>query len=666
MSTTYDDAVNHAPPARLSTVASLRRLTGYARPAIPPMVASMLMAGVATGCGLAFPLVIGAIIDGPIKHGDTAGLVYWGAVLLALGVGEASLFFFRRAIIARPSMVVEARMRQDLYQKLQRLPVAFHDRWPAGQLLSRAVSDLSTIRRFVSFAFVFLVVNIMTFVIGVGILVTLSWQLGLVVSALAIPLVAVAVIFEFRYRVLSRRTQDQVGDLATMVEESVLGIRILKAFGRSRHFSTEFLAQARQLRDTELVKARVLSWLWAATIALPEIALGITLLLGIRQVAADEMTAGMLVSFFGVAMTLRWPVDSIGWLLAITNETAAATERFFEVMDSPETITSPPLRVEADRGAAGHLTFRDVHFAYPDARDHPVLRGFDLTLSPGETVALVGSTGSGKTTVTSLVNRLHDVTAGRVELGGVDIRDLPLAELRRRVAVAFEDPTLFSASVRENVAIGLGADPGDDARGAGPGRRRGRTPARARNGGAPRSEYDEFLAARPSAGPVGDGTNRGAGPRRDDAEREAAVARALRVAQAEFVYGLPHGLDTRIGEQGLSLSGGQRQRLALARAIVSRPEVLILDDPLSALDIHTEAAVEQALASVLAGTTALVIAHRASTVMLADRVALMEHGRITAIGTHSELLASVPAYRSLLSNEPAHGDAGHTEQDAEV
>jgi ATP-binding cassette subfamily B protein len=665
MSITYDGAVNQTPPTRLSTVASLRRLAGYARPAIPAMVASMLMAGVATGCGLAFPLVIGAIIDGPIRHRDTASLIGWGALLLALGIGEAALFFSRRVIIARPSMVVEARMRQDLYQKLQRLPIAFHDRWPAGQLLSRAVSDLSTIRRFVSFAFIFLVVNIMTFVIGVGILVTLSWQLGLVVAALAIPLVAVTALFETRYRVLSRRTQDQVGDLATMVEESVLGIRILKAFGRSRHFSTEFRVKARELRDTELVKARVLSWLWAATIALPEVALGVALLLGIRQVADGALTAGMLVSFFGVAMTLRWPVDSIGWLLAIANETAAATERFFEVMDSPETITSPEPARWTGRGTPGHLAFRDVHFAYPDDRARPVLRGLDLTLAPGETVALVGSTGSGKTTVTSLVNRLHDVTAGRIELGGVDIRDLPLPELRSRVAVAFEDPTLFSASVRENVAIGLGSEPGSDAPVETAGRSSRRAAGRAGGGRGPRTEYDDFLAARPvdSAGPYGDGTGH-SGP--GGTERDAAVARALRVAQAEFVYELPHGLDTRVGEQGLSLSGGQRQRLALARAIVSRPEVLILDDPLSALDIHTEAAVEQALASVLADTTALVIAHRASTVLLADRVALMEDGRITAIGTHSELLALVPAYRSLLSSEPARADAGRTENRREA
>ncbi|MEO7126804.1 MAG: ABC transporter ATP-binding protein [Nakamurella sp.] len=639
---------------RLSTVRSLRRLVPYARPAAPAMAASMLAAGVATGCGLAFPLVIGAIIDGPITHRDTSHLIWWGALLLALGIGEAGLFFVRRIIIARPAMLVEARMRQDLYEKLQRLPVAFHDRWPAGQLLSRAISDLGTIRRFVSFAFIFLIVNIMTFAIGATLLIVLSWQLGLVVAALAIPLVLLAVIFEFKYRSLSRRAQDQVGDLATMVEESVLGIRILKAFGQSGHFSRQFLRQAGALRDTELTKARVLSWLWSAMVALPEIALGIALLMGVKQVANGDMSAGMLVAFFGVAMTLRWPVDSIGWLLAISNETAAASERFFEVMDSTEAISSPADsavsqsaslmqagseqgpsgRGPASNGKAGHLAFRDVYFAFDDDPDSPVLRGLSLTLEPGETVALVGRVGSGKTTFTSLVNRLHDVTGGSIELGGVDIRNLGLAELRRRVAVAFEEPILFSASVRENVAIGLGSDPTATAR-YDVSRRNGTPGLDAPSDDAVTVVADGAISA-------------------DDAV-DAAVARAIRVAQAEFVYDLPHGLATRIGEQGLSLSGGQRQRLALARAIVSRPEVLVLDDPLSALDIHTEAAVEQALASVLADTTALVVAHRASTVLLADRVALLEDGRITTIGTHSMLMATVPAYRDLLSSSEYTG-----------
>ncbi len=588
------------PAARTRTVESLRRLLPFARPALPSLGASALAAIVATLCGLAFPLVIQWIIDGPIARHRLPELWPPALLLVGLGVAEAVLFWVRRVLSARPTVRVEASMRAALYERLQKLPVAFHDRWPAGQLMSRAVSDLSTIRRFLSFGLVFLAVNLATFVVGVGILLVLSWQLGLIVAALAVPLVLLSFQYESRYQILARRSQDQVGDLATVVEESVLGVRILKAFGRSAHLGQSFLRQAGELKATELTKARVISVLWAVIIALPEIALGITLVLGIREVAAGTLSPGTLVAFFGTAMSLRWPIDSIGWLLAMANDTAAASERYFEVLDSPLTVTSPADPAPAPR-AAGHLVLDGVRFQFSDARPRAgrsaeLLRGVDLELRPGETVALVGATGSGKTTLTSLINRLYDVTGGSIRLDGVDITDLDLDVLRSRVSVAFEEPTLFSASVRENVLMGK--------------------------------------------------------PGGSDEEVHAALA----VAQADFVRDLPWGLDTRIGEQGLSLSGGQRQRLALARAVVARPAVLVMDDPLSALDIHTEAQVERALRSVLGSTTALIVAHRASTVMLADRVALLEDGRITATGTHSELMATVPAYRDLL--------ASHADQNA--
>lgn len=566
------------------------------------MAASTVAAIAATICGLAIPLVIRSIVDGPIARHRLAELWTPALLLVGLGAAEAVLFWARRMLSTRPTMRVEATMRAALYRRLQQLPVAFHDRWPAGQLMSRAVSDLSTIRRFLAFGLVFLVVNVATFVVGVGILLTLSWHLGLVVAALAVPLVLLSFQYESRYQILARQSQDQVGDLATIVEESVLGVRILKAFGRSAHLGRKFAQQAGELRATELSKARVIAVLWAVIIALPEIALGIALVLGIREVAAGTLSAGTLVAFFGTAMGLRWPIDSIGWLLAISNDTAAASERYFEVMDSPLIVTSPDNPVRAPE-RTGHLALDAVRFHFADGESNPalrrsgpaghpaeILRGIDLELLPGETVAVVGATGSGKTTLTALMNRLYDVTGGSIRLDGVDIRDLDLALLRSRVSVAFEEPTLFSASVRENVLLG-----------------------------------------KP------DGT---------DQEVRAALA----VAQADFVDELPWGLDTRIGEQGLTLSGGQRQRLALARAVVARPEILVMDDPLSALDIHTEAQVEAALRSVLDSTTALVIAHRASTVMLADRVALLEDGRITAMGTHSELMADVPAYRDLLAS----------------
>ncbi len=544
--------------------------------------------------GLVMPLFIQQIVDGPIADRDLAGLWLPGSLLLLAGILEAALFGLRRWVAARPTMRVQATMREQIYQRLQQLPVAYHDGIGSGQLLSRAVSDLSTIRLFVGFGAIFLIVNSLTFLIGLGILFSLSWRLALIVLAFAIPLIAICLIYEGRYKKLSRRAQDQVGDLATTVEESILGVRILKAFGRSAHLGRHFLQQATELKTTEIAKARMVSMLWGTVIMLPELAIGGCLFLGIHQVVDQQLTAGTLVAFFTVAMILRWPIDSLGWLLTNLNDAASAAERYFEVMDEPIRITSPKHpRPLARASGAGELTFEGASFHFPDASgDRPdVLRQIDLTLHPGQTVAIVGATGSGKTALTSLVNRLYDVTGGRVLLDGVDIRSLDLAALRGAVSVAFEEPTLFSASVWENITLGR--------------------------------------------------------PGSSDAE----VARAIEVAQAHFVYDLPYGLNTRVGEQGLTLSGGQRQRLALARAVVGNPRVLVLDDPLSALDIHTEAAVEQALRSVLSSTTALVIAHRASTVMMADKVALLQHGQIAATGTHQQLLATTPAYRRLLTSD---------------
>jgi ATP-binding cassette subfamily B protein len=575
--------------ARGGNITALRRLSPYLKPVRGRMIASG--AGVLGSmlAGLAIPLVVQRILDGPVATGDTAGLFWLVAVVGALGMTEALLFFMRRRLISGPSTQVEAELRDDLYRHLQRLPIAFHDRWQSGQLLSRAVSDLSTLRRFIAFAFIFLIVNSLTLVIGLGVLFVLNPVLGLISTLCAAPLILISTLYESKYSVLARRAQDQNGDLTTTVEESVLGIRVLKAFGRGRHLGKRFAAEATELRRLELRKVHVVGLLWAAIIMLPELSIGGHLLYGTFGIANGTMTLGTLVAAVTVATYLRWPTDSIGWLLAEMNQAATAATRYWEVRDAEVTITDPPRPRRLPANARGHVRFENVHFAHPGS-DTEVLRGVTLDLRPGETIALVGATGSGKTTLTALVGRLADVTRGRVTVDGVDVRDLALDELRTVVATAFEEPVLFSASVRENVALG------------------------------------------------------------DPDRTEADVRQALRVAAAEdFVENLPWGLDTRIGEQGLALSGGQRQRLALARAVAGRPSVLVLDDPLSALDVHTEAEVEHALRSVLADVTALVVAHRPSTVQLADRVALLVDGKIAAVGTHSDLLAGNAEYRRLLS-----------------
>ncbi|WP_330337712.1 ABC transporter ATP-binding protein [Streptomyces sp. NBC_00557] len=586
-----------------SAVRTLLRLWPYVRPVRVRLFTAAFVAIVASCTGLVIPLVLKWIVDGPVAGRDPAGVWLGALYLLLLGIAEAMLFGIRRWLVARPLSHVEAEMRAALYGRLQRLPVAFHDRWASGQLLSRGTTDLMLVRMFLAFPLTFLLVNGVTILVGVVIMLMQDWVLGLVILGPAVPVMWTCAIFERRYALVARRAQDQVGDLTTVVEESVLGIRIIKGFGRHRSQARAFRELAHTLRGTELHKARLLAVIWGVIVTLPELAIGAALVLGAVRVADGGLSAGTLVAFLSTALALRWPVDSIGFLLAMSQEAATATERYFEVMDEvPEDDAAPSGRRGPARPAGSGLRFENVSFRYPDAPpgSPPLLTGIDLHIRPGESMALVGATGSGKTTLTALVPRLHEVTSGRITLDGVDITAMPREELRAKVAVAFEEPTLFSTSVGENVLMGA-------------------------PDGAGKPDLD----------------------------------RALAVAQAEFAHALPQGTDTRVGEQGLSLSGGQRQRLALARAVVGRPEFLVLDDPLSALDVHTEAAVEAALRQVLADTTALIVAHRPSTVLLADRVALLSGGRIAAVGTHQELLRTNAEYAHLMSGEPAY--AGDTE-----
>ena len=477
-------------------------------------------------------------------------------------------------------------MRRDLYERLQELPMSFHSQWQSGQLLSRATTDLSAIRRFFGFGMLFLLVNITQVVVTTLVLLHMYWPLGLVVAATSAPIVWLSMRFEKGYVVISRDVQDQQGDLATLAEEGAVGIRVIKSFGRSPHVSGQYDAAARRLLDTSIAKVRLSARFWTFLEMIPNLAVVVVLLLGAIGVGRGALTPGELVAFITLMLSLVWPVASLGVILAMAQEAMTAAARVLEIYDTmpdivsgtataphapaatcaSSTSTSPTRAPTHPSCATSTSTWRPARRSPWSARPARARPRSPRWSRGCTTSAAAGSPSTASTSATT-----------------------PCVELRSLVATAFEEPTLFSMSARENLTLG-----------------------------------------------------------RSDAT-EDEIAEALEIAQAGFVHDLPWGLDTRIGEQGMSLSGGQRQRLALARAVLAQPKVLVLDDTLSALDIHTEKLVEEALQRVLASTTGLVVAHRASTVLLADRVALLQDGTITHVGEHRHLLATVPAYRELLA-----------------
>lgn len=568
---------------------ALWRVWPYLRPYAAQLVTMVVVSFAAIGAALAIPFVIRRIVDGPIARGDRGALLPLAVLVLVLGLVEAGLAFTRRWIQGSAANRFERSLRDDLYAHLQSLPASFHDRWHSGQLLSRAMADLSVIRRFVGFGLVFLIVNSVTFVLVIVLLFRVYAPLAIVTATSILPLAFLSSRFRRRYTVVSRRVQDQQGDLTTLAEEAATGIRVIKAFGRAPLVSEQYAASAAQLRASAIEAANLRATFWSLIDLVPNLTLIGVLVVGALAVGSGSLTLGGLVAFISLVLMLVWPMESLGKIVANAREAGVAAGRIFEVFDTVPEIADHPGAVDLV-APSGHLRLEGVGFRYP-GNEEWALRGVDLDVRPGETLALVGTTGAGKTTLLNLVPRLHDVTEGRVVLDGHDVRDLTLPSLRRAVAVAFDDPLLFSASVRENLLLGW--------------------------------------------------------PDASDEDLEMAVA----TAQAQFVHELPWGLDTRVGEQGLTLSGGQRQRLALARAIVGRPAVLVLDDPLSSLDVHTEALVEEALARVLASSTAIVAVHRPSTLALADRVAWFEAGRLRAVGTPAEL-AELAGYRAVLGLDP--------------
>lgn len=531
------------------------------------------------------PLVIAKMIDGPISHSNKAGLWHYIAILAALVIAQA-IFFALRRLPAANIVNVETAIRRDLYRHSQRLSWLYHDRNGSGAVLSRLVTDVGQISYALQVNLIWMISNSIALVVTAAMLIHIHPLLGVAVLVAMAPLGFASTFFQNRFRGAALEARERAGELATTAEESVLGVRVLKSLGGVSFITNRFEGAASRSRDAELEKIRLNARFNAFLAGYPVAVLTVVVLGGGLLAASDMVSIGSFVAFTSFYFGMLVPLNFMGMILSTHQDSISAAIRVFDLLDALPEITDPANPVALPDGGLS-VQFVGVTFGYAGS-NAPVLDGINLYIPAGESLAIVGETGAGKTTLGALVGRLADVTSGRVIVGGVDVRSVTLAELRTAVGFAFEEATLFSVSVRENLTFG-------------------------RNGIS-----------------------------------DAEIISALTATQAEFVLQLPDGLDTIIGEQGLTLSGGQRQRIALARALLGRPRLLILDDPMSALDVRTEEALEQDLKRILKGVTTLIVARRPSTALLADRVALLDGGRISQIGSHNELMARSAVYRRVM------------------
>jgi ATP-binding cassette subfamily B protein len=564
-------------------VATFWRLLGFLRPYRRSVGLSLVLAAAAMGASVLIPYLVGRTVD-EIRDGG-ANLWPLALTVVAAGVLRMAFSVTRRLVAGRVSLGVEYDLRNRMYGHLHSLELAFFDGQQTGQLMSRATVDLQAVRFFLGYGLIFIVQSALTILIAAAVMFAVDPGL----AAVALAPMPFVIWVAFRYGRLNRpaaqEVQQRIAELTAEVEENVGGVRVVKAFAQEERQLRRFNRAVARVFDQSMVSTRLRAFYSPLIGFLPQLGLAALLFVGGRQAINGSIEVGEFVAFYGYVLMLTSPMRMLGMALGMAQRAVASGARVFELLDREPRLTAPAHPVPLPAGG-GRVELRGVTFAYDGGE--PVLSAVDLDVAPGQTVALVGPTGSGKTTLVMLVPRLYDAQEGQVLVDGVDVRELDPAELRRQVAVVSDDAFLFSAPLRENIAY-----------------------------------------ARPEAG--------------EDEIRAAA----LRAGLAELIDSLPDGLDTLVGERGLTLSGGQRQRVAIARALLAEPRILILDDATSSVDATTESRIKQALAEVMEGRTTFVIAHRLSTIALADEVVVLEYGEIAARGTHAELLEDSPLYREI-------------------
>ena len=560
-------------------------------------VAGFVLAFAQMGLSLIVPRIIQLTIDRALIGGESGLLLWYGLALVGVGVARFGIAVARRLTTGKASLGIEYDLRNRLWARLLRQPFAFFDHWPTGQLMSRAMSDISNVRMFLGYGIVFFAVNIVMMVAVAVILLATDWQLALVSLAFLPALLVITWRFSRRLQPILKDVQQRIADVTAAAEENIVGTRIVRIFAREDDELAKFSERSTRVFEASVAAARTRALYIPLIAFVPNLAIALLLWYGGRQVIQGDITLGELVAFYTYLMMLVFPAQVIGWLTGLAQRAIASGDRIYELLDAPLEMEERPDAAPLPQ-VDGAVAVEGVSFSYVD---RPVLDDVGLEVPAGRTVALVGHTGCGKTTLANLVPRFYDVSGGRVLVDGHDVRDLKLDDLRRHIGVVTQDPFLFSASIAENIRAG-----------------------------------------RPEAS--------------DEEVRAAATA-----AQADgFVAALPEGYETVVGERGFTLSGGQRQRLAIARALVMDPRILILDDATSSVDVETEFRIREALVEVMKGRTTFIIAHRPSTISLADEVIVLDHGRVVERGSHGELMAADGVYAQMFGD----AEARHCDLDA--